>query len=126
MWVITGHSAMSGRVRFCPDSDQIADITPRRLRATRRHRRAYSITLSARATTAGGTVMPSSFADFRLTINSNRTRRIPVMPNSKQALVVGAAAEAANQVSYGKRHCGSRIRALLYGCAQEVVGLAGG
>src|SRR5215471_19017892 len=48
------------------------------------------------------------------------------MANSKQALVVGAAAEAANQVSYGKRHCGSRVRALLYGCTQEVVGLAGG
>src|SRR5215467_1115620 len=48
------------------------------------------------------------------------------MANSKQALVVDAAAEAANQVSYGKRHCGSRVRALLYGRTQEVVGLAGG
>src|SRR5258708_19668463 len=48
------------------------------------------------------------------------------MANLKQALVVGAAAEAANQVSYGKRPCGGRVRALLYGCTQEVVGLAGG
>src|SRR5260370_17689344 len=48
------------------------------------------------------------------------------MANLKQALVVGAAAEAANQVSYGKRHCGGRVRALLYGCTQEVVALAGG
>src|SRR5258708_39971533 len=47
------------------------------------------------------------------------------MANSKQGLVVDTAAEAANQVSYGKRHCGSRVRALLYGCTQEVVGLAG-
>src|SRR5258708_23199193 len=48
------------------------------------------------------------------------------MANSKQGLVVDTAAEAANQVSYGKRHCGSRVRGLLYGCRQEVVGLAGG
>src|SRR5215472_15968960 len=41
------------------------------------------------------------------------------------ALIVGAAAEAANQVSYGEGHRGSRVRALLDGCAQEVVGLAG-
>src|SRR6266446_6142988 len=41
------------------------------------------------------------------------------------ALIVGAAAEAANQVSYGEGHRGSRVRALLDGCTQEVVGLAG-
>src|SRR5262249_27545957 len=41
-------------------------------------------------------------------------------------LVVDAAAEAANQVSYGQGHRGSGVRALLYGCTQEVVGLAGG
>src|ERR1700745_2894228 len=41
-------------------------------------------------------------------------------------LVVDATAEAANQVSYGEGHRGSRIRALLYGCTQEVIGLAGG
>ena len=41
------------------------------------------------------------------------------------ALIVGAAAEAANQVSYGEGHRGSRVRALLYGRTQEVVGLAG-
>jgi hypothetical protein len=36
----------------------------------------FLIASKARATSAGGTVMPSSFADFTLTINSNRTRRI--------------------------------------------------
>src|SRR6266446_8594420 len=41
------------------------------------------------------------------------------------ALIVGAAAEAANQVSYGEGHRGSRVRTLLDGCTQEVVGLAG-
>src|SRR6266481_4078776 len=45
--------------------------------------------------------------------------------NSKQALVVGAAAEAANQVSYAEGNGGSRVRTLLYGCTHEVVGLAG-
>src|SRR5262249_26568222 len=42
------------------------------------------------------------------------------------ALIVGAAAEAANQVTYTKGNGGGRVRALLDGCAQKVVGLAGG
>jgi hypothetical protein len=41
------------------------------------------------------------------------------------ALVVGAAAEAANQVSYTESNGGSRVRALLYGCAEEVLSPAG-
>src|SRR5262245_28391108 len=43
----------------------------------------------------------------------------------RHPLVADAAAEAANQVSDGEGHRGSRVRALLDGCAQEVVGLAG-
>jgi hypothetical protein len=41
------------------------------------------------------------------------------------ALVVGAAAEAANQVSYTESNGGSRVRALLYGCTEEVLSPAG-
>src|SRR6516165_1573301 len=86
-------------VRFAPKADKRQTIAacPLCANSDHSHRRKlqlYSITLSARATTAGGTVMPSSFADFRLTLNSNRTRRILLMANSKQALVVDAAAEA--------------------------------
>src|SRR5262245_66015013 len=43
----------------------------------------------------------------------------------RHPLVADAAAEAANQVSDGEGHRGSRVRALLDGCTQEVVGLAG-
>src|SRR5262245_52267062 len=43
----------------------------------------------------------------------------------RHPLVADAAAEAANQVSDGEGHRGSRVRALLDGCRQEVVGLAG-
>src|SRR6516225_3701350 len=48
------------------------------------------------------------------------------LPAEQLILVVDATAEAANQVSYGEGHRGSGVRALLYGCTQEVVGLAGG
>src|SRR6516162_8433615 len=48
------------------------------------------------------------------------------LPAEQVILVVDATAEAANQVSYGEGHRGSRVRALLYGCTQEVIGLAGG
>src|SRR5215475_919437 len=40
-------------------------------------------------------------------------------------LVIVAAAEAANQISYTEGKRGSRVRPLLDGCTQEVVGLAG-
>jgi hypothetical protein len=68
-------------VRFRQKADERADRSLSLLCANsdhshRRKLQLYSITLSVRATTAGDTVMPSSFADFRLTINSNRTRRI--------------------------------------------------
>jgi hypothetical protein len=41
---------------------------------------------------------------------------VPLMANSKRALVVGAAAEAANQVSYAEGNGGGRVRTMLYGC----------
>ena len=44
---------------------------------------------------------------------------------TKVSLVIFAAAEAANQVSYAKRNRGSRVRALLYRCTKEVLGRAG-
>src|SRR5262249_35492132 len=40
-------------------------------------------------------------------------------------LVIVAAAEAANQISYTEGKRGSRVRPVLDGCTQEVVGLAG-
>jgi hypothetical protein len=40
-------------------------------------------------------------------------------------LVIVAAAEAANQVSYAEGNGGSRVWALLYGCAKEVLSPAG-
>src|SRR5258708_26696767 len=41
------------------------------------------------------------------------------------ALVIVAAAEAANQVSYAEGKGGGRVWALLYGCAEEVLSPAG-
>src|SRR5262245_27387257 len=48
-----------------------------------------------------------------------------LLPGNCAILVADAAAEAANQVSYREGHRGSRVRALLDGCTQEVVGLVG-
>jgi len=42
-----------------------------------------------------------------------------------RSLVIVAAAEAANQVSYSEGNGGSRVWALLYGCAKEVLSPAG-
>ena len=55
-------------VRFAPDSDRIADIPDWQLRAKRglTHRNkkhCYSITSSARVSSVGDSVMPSTFAD---------------------------------------------------------------
>jgi hypothetical protein len=53
-------------------------------------------------------------------------RRIYAVKNfTKVSLVIFAAAEAANQVSYAKRNRGSRVRALLYHCTKEVLGPTG-
>jgi hypothetical protein len=43
-----------------------------------------------------------------------------------RSLVIVAAAEAANQVSYSEGNGGSRVWALLYGCAKEILSPAGG
>jgi hypothetical protein len=45
---------------------------------------------------------------------------------AERSLIIFAAAEAANQVSYAKRNRGSRVRALLYRCTKEILGPAGG
>src|ERR1700751_1845460 len=56
---------------------------------------------------------------------SRPQKQEPLFRMQTTALVVGAAAEAANQVSDSEGDSGSRVRALLDGCTQEVVGLAG-
>ena len=67
-------------VRFTPDSDQIADAPPLRICAnnglmqrSKRHAwlHGYSMTSSARARSAGGTVRPSTRAVLRLITRSN-------------------------------------------------------
>jgi hypothetical protein len=68
---IATEMACSCNVRFPLESDRLADILVRQLRATNRlmltsksHR--YSIISSARASSAGGRVRLSAFAVFRL------------------------------------------------------------
>src|ERR1700758_1994627 len=62
-------------------------------------------------------------AFFCLGIARVAGRRAPARQSA--ILVLDATAEAANQVSNGEGHRGSRVRALLYGCTQKVIGLAG-
>src|SRR5215469_1540924 len=57
-------------VRFAPDNDHKADMPRGRICANRRHG-LHSITLSARATSNGGSSIPRVFAVFRLMLNSN-------------------------------------------------------
>jgi hypothetical protein len=54
----------------CPVSDGRPEKRDLSLRAKNRHR-LHSITLSARATSNGGSSIPSVFAVFRLMLNSN-------------------------------------------------------
>jgi hypothetical protein len=49
-----------------------------------------------------------------------------VVPLPKGAPVIVTPAEAANQVSYAEGNGGSRVWALLYGCAKEILSPAGG
>jgi hypothetical protein len=49
----------------------------------------------------------------------------PCLP-VRTTLVIITTAEAANQVSYAEGNGGSRVWALLYGCAKEILSSAGG
>jgi hypothetical protein len=63
---------------------------------------------------------PNASRDHRRGARQVRQSRLDV-----SRLVIVAAAEAANQVSYSESDGGSRVWALLYGCAKEVLSPAG-
>src|SRR5262249_12343834 len=64
-------SASCDYVCFTPESGHVQCTRLCPLWAKSGHRSNYSITSSARASSAGGTVMPSDFAILRLIANSN-------------------------------------------------------
>ena len=70
MGSITSSTACPAHVRYSLNSDRIVNIRDLQRWAKNRHR-LHSITLSARATSNGGSSIPRVFAVFRLMLNSN-------------------------------------------------------